>query len=301
MYDVQIIRDSLSPQEKRLTTFQLSYPRFVHAELMTHRLFSRNASSSRAIPVKRMIEMVRQDPAMPIHFGKNKPGMQAEEEVDDIALKIASNVWKSAAEEACHKAEQLRRLGVHKQVVNRILEPFQWIKVVVTSSEPGLANWWWLRDHPDAQPEIQKLARMMREEYDANEPQMIYPGQWHLPYIDEDDECAARGHCADEETALEIMRKMSAARCARVSYMKHDGQKPTIEDDLKLYDRLAGSQPIHASPLEHIATPDSLTNPGPFFNGQWAHPLHHGNFEGWRQWRKMIPGEACRIIPKLSN
>ena len=157
--EVKILADSISPQGKRITTFQLKYWRGIHAELLTHRVFSRNASSSRAIPVAKMIEQVRQDPAMPIHWGANQSGMQAHKELQGEDRRKAMEQWFTAAEMASDIAEEMTKIGLHKQVANRILEPFQYISVVLTATD--FDNWFELRDHEDAQPEIRELAREM--------------------------------------------------------------------------------------------------------------------------------------------
>lgn len=273
----KIIEDSISIEGKRITTFQLLYPRFIHAELMTHRVFSRNASSSRAIPVKKMIQMVREEPAMPIHWGKNQPGMQAKEEIQRVGA--AQDIWLRAARNAANIAEELHQIGLHKQVANRILEPFQHISVVLTSTE--FDNWFELRAHPDAQPEIQYLAKEMqlRREYSA--PKILEVGEWHLPYVTEDER-------NDQffKANPELLRQVSAARCCRVSYLKHDGSAASISDDLALCEKLVGAKPLHASPFEHQATPDKLAYEasGP----EWKNPKLHGNFTGWIQYRKQI-------------
>lgn len=280
MITAKIIEDSFSPEGKRLTTFQLVYPRFIHAELMTHRVFSRNASSSRAIPVAKMIDMVRNQPACPIHWGKNQPGMQANEQLTGYELKEANALWIRAANEAANIAELMMGHGLHKQVANRILEPFQHINVVLTATE--FDNWFELRAHPDAQPEIHELAIRMFEEMGANlkHARTLKEGEWHLPYVTEDERNDK--FFLDPENAT-LLRKISAARCCRVSYLKHDGSAASIADDLALCDRLAGARPIHASPFEHQATPDTLKH-----GLVYAAPHLHGNFVGWIQHRKLI-------------
>jgi len=248
-----------------LATMQLCYPRFIHAEFMTHRVFSRNASSSRAIPVAKMIEQVRTDPAMPIHWGKNQPGMQAKEEMEGQELETMMRAWQQAAREAAATAEFMEKRGLHKQVANRILEPFQYMHVIVTATE--WENFFALRAHPDAQPEIFVLAKVMQAAIDQSTPRWIDPDEWHLPYV-----------LAEERLSLptELLLKLSAARCARVSYLTHDGQKPDIDKDLALYDRLVGGVPLHASPIEHQATPMATGD-------MWS-----GNFRGWMQHRQLV-------------
>jgi hypothetical protein len=262
-----------------LTTLQLMYPRFIHAEFMTHRMFSRNASSSRAIPVAKMIKQVRDNPAMPIHWGANEPGMKARQELADTSGAIAA--WRIAAQRAADDAEGMKALGLHKQVANRVLEPFQLMHVIVTATEWG--NFLKLRNHPDAQPEIQRLAEVMQvalvEAAPIARPSSGSPiavdqhaWSWHLPYISEGERNLYR---------LEVLLKASTARCARVSYMNHDGSAPLISKDIGLHDMLVAGEPVHASPTEHQAM--SADNRGLY-----------KNFRGWRQYREVVEGTAWR-------
>lgn len=269
MITAKVIEDSVSDDGIRLTTLQLCYPRFIHSEFMTHRVFSRSASSSRAIPVKKMIEQVRTNPAMPVHWGKNQPGMQAHEQLTGKSLELVISEWGMAAKCAADIAEMLTELGLHKQVANRILEPFQHIHVVVTATEWD--NFFNLRCHPDAQPEMRVLAETMRDAMGASLPKSVGEGQWHLPYVSEEER-------ADESLKHGDVLKLSTARCARVSYMKHDGTKPNIEEDIALHDKLVGSVPLHASPAEHSATPMPE-----YLDNRWS-----GNFHGWIQYRKTL-------------
>ena len=274
----KIIQDSISSNNIRLTTFQLRYPRFIHGEFMTHRLFSRNASSSRAIPVKRLISDIIEDTAMPIHWGKNQPGMQANEEhYDPIDIDGESfsreDSWLKARDAAIDIATKFMNAGYHKQIVNRILEPFSHISVVCTATE--FNNFFALRSHKDAQPEIKLLSDLMQEERNNNVPCFLNDGDWHLPYI-----------LANEiSLPLDIRRKISVARCARVSYLKHDGTIPDINKDIELHDMLAVAVPLHASPAEHQATPDVWQN------DRWTNPDKHGNLRGYIQYRKTLPFE----------
>lgn len=291
----KIIADSIAPTGIRLTTLELRYQRFIHAEFMTHRVFERNASSSRAIPVERLIQDVLDDPAMPIHWGSNKPGMQAGAELDRRARELAIETWMRARDQAVTQARQLAAIGAHKQIVNRLLEPFAHINVVVTATD--WANFFALRDHPDAQPEIAELARQMRTVMQGSTPRKLEYGEWHLPYVDDEDWNAAGYHVGHlsgyvGEEVVELLRKVSAARCARVSYKTHEGKRPTIEADLALYERLVGGDVVHATPTGHQAAPDyKVWVP---FGTEWAQPLAHGPFRGWIQHRKLIPNEAVR-------
>ena len=260
----KVVADSVNTYDQRITTLELQYPRFIHSEFLTHRVFSRSAASSRAIPVAKMIEQVRRDPAMPIHWGQNQPGMQAKVEVQHKLH--AEDLWRQAARKAADQAEELAAIGLHKQVVNRVLEPFQLMRAIATSTTWD--NFFDLRAHEDAQPEIHALAVAMLDAFADSQPvKRITQDDWHLPYI------------TDRERAIlnpTLLPKLSTARCARVSYLTHDGQTPDIDKDLELFERLVGSTPIHASPSEHQAYPSLFAD------------QQSGNFTGWVQHRKLI-------------
>lgn len=292
--EAKIIEDSIAPNGKRLITYQLMYPRFIHAEAKTHRVvtiddamvdfmrevsvmdckdLSRNASSSRAIPVMKMIERTMADPAFFVHIGKNEPGMQANEEVSpEIAEKFKSE-WISLGQiVASYVGRWATEYGIHKQVANRALEAWQHIHVIATMTEDH--NFFELRDHDDAQPEIRELAKKMRAAKDASTPVLrpfdrLSAKAWHLPYV-----TAAEREQYDDQP--ELLAKLSAARCARVSYLTHMGLPPTIAEDLMLYERLVGGVPLHASPIEHQAYPLRLATQS------------SRNFMGWRQNREIV-------------
>ena len=288
-----VIEDSVSEEGIRLTTMLLRYPRFIHAEVMTHRVFSRNASSSRAIPVERMINDILKDTAIPLIWTKNQPGMQGYEECNesisydsDESMDFVEftqqwecyreQAWNNARDAAIASAYAFHRAGYHKQIINRLLEPFMHINVLVTATD--WENFFALRAHEAAEPHIQMLARIMQSNMEVSKPKLLHHGEWHLPFVGESDE--------DLDTRI----KMSVARCARTSYLTHDGRKPNRDEDIALYDRLVGSEPLHASPAEHQATPDRL-----LFNDpkhlMWDHPTLHGNFRGWKQYRKTLLNE----------
>lgn len=277
-----VIADSISPQEIRLTTFQLRYAKFIHGEFMTHRVFSRNASSSRAIPVERLIKDVMDDPVIPTWWGKNQPGMQAAEELseDDKADAIAN--WLHARNDAVDHARYLHKIGAHKQIVNRIIEPWCHINVVCTATD--YKNFFSLRRHVGAQPEMRALADAMYSARERSTPMLLRPGDWHLPYVQ-------RGEIISDRLPVDTLIKICVARCARVSYMTHDNQRPQIDEDLKLYDRLVGSQPLHASPAEHQATPDEWQRATTFHQAGWKRPKEHGNLRGYIQYRKTLTDE----------
>lgn len=283
MISAKIVADSIGPNGIRLTTFVLTYPRFIHAEFMTHRVLSRNASSSRAIPVKKQIQMVVSEPVIPLAFTKNKAGMQGGEALSGDMHDQAVKIWLEARDAMAKYAGMLADLEVHKQYANRLLEPFANITVVATATDWD--NFFALRCHYMAQPEINALADQMYGQYTLNKPDQLKEGEWHLPFVDISDKLGYFGVNPEEivltqDQMKENLIKMSVARCARVSYLNHEGKSPSFEEDAKLYDRLLGSAPIHASPAEHQAKamPERITS-------------YSGNLRGWAQYRKMLRGE----------
>jgi len=227
----------------------LKYPRFIHAEFMTHRMLSKNAGSSRAVPAAKMIAQVREEPAFFVWVGKNQAGMQAQEEVDTDIKEQFYKEWKELAGKVTKYVERWSTdYGIHKQNVNRVLEPFLYMNVVVTGTEWD--NFFLLRDHEDAQPEIRDLAQTMKQAYQhskaryVTERHMKDPRDWHLPYVTMEERKTGEMH---------NLLAMSAARCARVSYLTHNKENPKAEEDWSLYKRLVESEPRHSSPLEHQA------------------------------------------------
>lgn len=281
--EAEVICDAEAPCGIRLTTLRLRYPRFIHAELMTHRVFSRNARSSRAIPTARLIEEVENDPVVPIEFGRNRKGMQASDPLIEEEADAARNTWLKARDEAVYHAKMMAGL-VHKQHVNRLLEPFAHIDVLVTSTD--WMNWFVLRDHEDAQPEIRELAQAMARAMGESGPVPLGDGDWHLPYIEDRDEEAVVDLFANgtleypmtEATLFVALAKVSAARCRRISYKPFDGSKASAEADLARFDEMVKARPMHASPMEHqaMATGDPK--------------VRSGNFRGWIQFRQCLAG-----------
>ena len=305
---------------KEIITWELIYPRFIHAELMTHRMFSRNAASSRAIPVTKMIEQVRENPATPVHWGKNQPGMQAKEEFEGFAKRQVMGEWYAAGSAAAHRAEALEKCGAHKQIVNRLLEPFQWMKTVVTATE--YENFFWLRNHADAQPEIKRLAEVMLEALETSEPFILGPGEWHTPYhgngywIPWETVRSTDGSYVVDQLGFTLQQALaiSSSCCAQVSYRKLDD---SLEKALDIYARLVESEPVHASPFEHQATPMKYTNSFDHFwsyqnmdpslitqeHTEWEDGITHcdrdgdfwsGNFMGWIQHRQLIQNNVVK-------
>lgn len=286
MIKAKVIADSMTPNKVRLVTLQLCYPRFIHSELMTHRVFSRNAASSRAIPIQKMIEQVSLNPAKPVFWGKNQSGMQAKEELEYYEpyecwpsqesgepefqyspREQAQLIWEDAAQSAINHVKQLMALGLHKQIANRLLEPWQEMQTIVTSTEWD--NFYALRRHPDAQPEIKVLADQMYEAMQQSTPKELLHGQWHLPYVDDASIIFGGGLTA----TLAELKKWSTARCARVSYLTHDKENPDPVKDEDLHDKLLQSG--HFSPFEHIATPGE-----PY--------KMYANFREWRSYRHQL-------------
>lgn len=287
MVEVEIILDSLNMATgDRITTIRVCYPRIIHAELITHRLLfvdqtadlatlygaydediphglSKNAASSRAVPVTKMLERTQNYPWIPI-FRTAQKGMTSGQPVDDATQAKALEVWQRMMDCCAQGVSELAALGIEKGIANRALEWFSHIEVLLTATEWN--NFFLLRDHPAAMVEIRDLARAIRKEMDASQPQTLYPGEWHLPYICD---------CVNDEFAPH-----SAARCARVSYRSLATGKPsTYGEDMLLFDKLAGDDPKHLSPLEHPAM--ALLN-------------HErcGNLVGWRSLRKDMFGEV---------
>ena len=305
---VKIIADSISSVNgKRLTTFEIQYPRVIHSELMTHRMLSKNCASSRAIPVQKVIDMVRENPATPIYWGKNQPGMQAKEELTGVALYEVEEMWEEAALEAVRYAEMMSEEGAHKQIVNRILEPFQWMKTVITGTE--WENFFYLRNHEAAQPEIAHLAKLMEEEYRDNVPTTLNPGDWHLPYYHEgywkfegwntdNKPCSYWGESLEDAIAI------SVSCCAQTSYRTTDD---SLEKAQKVLNRLnldgKSDDPAHASPAEHQGTPidvEAAENLARECDG-WMDGVtsYHkelgfmsGNLAGFIQYRQLIKGHT---------
>lgn len=278
----RIILDSMHPEfDYRVTTFEVTFHRFVLAEMNTHRKFSKNSASSRAIPVKKQIQRVRESPAFPLSWPKEMSGMQGGEEFNADSVETLQLIWKILADKAADIAEFLMAFGLHKSVTNRLLEPFMWHTAIISSTEWD--NFWGLRCNPLAQPEIRAVAEMMKKVYTSSVPRNLQYGEWHLPMVtgyDWNDIKAEFG-----EKSLEVAQKASVARCARVSYLTHDTNKRDLIKDIALADKLAHpeSGPMHASPFEHVCTPAT--------GEEMAFGHVRGNFTGWHQLRHKVEDE----------
>lgn len=275
-FSAKVLADSVNVCGNRLTTWEVTYPRIIHSEMLRHRIMSRNAASSRAVPIERFIGAVIETPFIPLHIGAAQGGMQAFNEVDETTRKMLVNDIADCRFGMTALAEYLSKRGVHKQVANRYLEPFLFITEIISTT--SFRHFELLRDHPMAEPHIQIVARMMSQTRSESIPELLQVGQWHLPLIYEE----------DKHLSLEDQKKVSVARCARVSYVRQNEIKD-YADDFALHDRLVGSDPKHASPTEHQATPE-VKNLGALGDPLWV-PLKSGNFLGWKQYRKEIIGE----------
>ncbi len=270
-FKATILADSISSRGHRVTTMEIVFPRIVLSEFNTHRMLSRNTASSRAIPVDKQIERVMSEPFIPHYWGAREAGMQATSEIDEADIEQAKKEWLAARDDAVRHAKALLALNVHKQLTNRIFEPFMWHTAVVSGTE--WSNFFSLRNNKEAQPEIHAIAELMQAACESSDPTPLGPDDWHLPLIQPEEYDGMFEH-------TEEARKIAAARCARVSYLTHDGRRDQAAD-LALYERLTSSG--HMSPLEHVARPLSDAE---FAENEWR-----GNFHGWMQLRKLIPYE----------
>ena len=284
-----VVQDSIA-NGVRITTLELEYPRFIHAEVLTHRQFSRNSASSRAVPVDDMLQLVSANPAEPVFWGRAQSGMQAREEVEDP--QVAVTYWNAARYSALDYAETLKGLGLHKQIVNRVTEPFQMIRVVLTATE--WSNFFELRDHEDAQPEIQALARAMGKAFLESKPMQLNAGDWHVPYVTRHQDAAGQVFYGDD-TVLDraSARLISASCCAQVSYRLQDR---SLEKAERIAKRLLQARPWHASPFEHQATP---MRSGSFLDIERGvthmdtlNTLWSANFRKWIQHRQLLEQAA---------
>jgi thymidylate synthase ThyX len=264
MIKAEVVADSVSPRGHRLTTFECVFHRFILPEVNTYRMFSRSASSSRAIPLVKRIEEVRTKPAMPVEWGRNQMGMVAAELLDDATVEECEAVWLEAAAAAADYADYLGTKKVHKQLAARILEPFLWQTMVISSTD--FSNMFNQRIHPDAQPEFRVLAIRMKEALDNSKPELVNYNEWHLPFITDEER---------SQLSLDDQQKVSVARVARTSYGSHG--EFNARKDIDLFLRLTEADPPHWAPMEMIATPAETALSG-----------LAGNFTGWQQLRHTI-------------
>lgn len=296
MISAEILKHSSSWIGKDIVTYKLTYPRYIHGELMTHRVFSKNAGGSRAITIGRLIKRVQDSPATPI-WTLNQKGMQGPPILEEAKLRTAQERWLEARDAVINQAEEMSHIGIHKQNVNRMLEPWMHMEIVLTGTD--FDNWFKLRDHPDAQPEIQELAQKMRESLNKSIPQYLDKGMWHIPFEEgiEFEETYPFDGEQNRQNLLDKL-KISVARCARVSYFNFDGGQDKNKD-IELYEKLIVSEPLHASPAEHQARvphPYELKDmeviwhftQDPEEHWEQKRGKYFSNLTGWVQLRKVI-------------
>jgi len=293
----KIITHSISPDNVELITYEIVLPKVLLAEFNTHRMLSKNLSSSRAIPTKAFIEV---DSFEPLYYGKNQAGMvAADERLVDEDLQHAQQTWKFAIDECKNASSYLATLGLHKQWANRPNDWHTMARGIASGTEWD--NFFYLRNHDDAQPEIHELARLMLEAKNASTPFMLHPGEWHLPYIElfKYKETKELGYFTDKDGApniltLEDAKKISVSCCAQVSYRKQDDSLEKAERVYAMLNIGSTTKPNHSSPLEHLATPMRLLRGK---TGAWEDGVTHmdrrgilwsANFQGWVQYRKLI-------------
>ena len=290
----KVIAKSVSPSLIEIATIEIEYPRFILAELNTHRMLSKNSASSRAIPIRKVHEYIRNSPAIPVEWGKNQAGMSARELLSKEEAAAAKEIWLNGIDSAIfHSLVLAEQYNVHKQIANRITEPWMTMKSVVTAT--NWLNFFELRAHPDAQPEFRELAYAIKDELDATTPQKLEEGEWHVPYVQTDRNKDGVLEYYDQFgklLSLEDAKTISASCCAQVSYRKNDD---TLEKAKQVFDRLM-STPMHASPIEHQATPmvnASLKDPGVTHLTK-SGDLYSANFRGWIQNRQLYANESVK-------
>lgn len=266
--NAKVLAHSINKFGNEIITFEVTYPRIIIAEVNTHRMLSRSTASSRAIPVRKMIEKVKNNPFVPSWIGASQPGMQAAEELVGESEERFLQEWKIGASIMSMLADTFERIGVHKQITNRILEPWLYVKSIITATD--IDNLYKLRCHKDAQPEFMVLAFKMLAAHCQSVP---LRSDLHIPFGDQMEHGLTEG-----ERIL-----VACARCARISYENHDGKRD-VADDLRLAESLIKAG--HMSPFEHVAK---------------AHinDTYVGNFRGWVQHRKYIVNENIKSIDRL--
>lgn len=296
----RIVADSIAPSGKRLTTFEFEYNRWILAELNTHRAISKNSASSRAVPFERMLELITESSAMPVHWGVNQGGMTAKEELSKADIKKAKKLWISTRNSVIKYTKKLYELNLHKQVINRLSEPYSMMKTVASGTNWN--NLLWLRDDEDAQPEFRELAVCIRQCLETSVPVKLYGGEWHLPYIKtvRVNDTLIYLDSDDKELTLEEAQQISASCCAQVSYRRLNETK---EKAIEIFGKLFSGRKPHMSPTEHQGTPllYGYYKNSPFEPDTWEDgvthvdkysDLHSGNFTGWIQYRQTLPNNV---------
>ena len=295
-YKAEVILKSVGPNNIELMTVFARYPRMVHADIMTHRMFSRNAKSSRAKPIRQYVKEVWSDPAEPAYWGAARKGMQAGAE--EIRFKGAAQLlWRSLRAVELGGALLFDKMGLHKQVPNRRLESDLYIDTLITGTRPAWSNFYALRSgvfDGAADPSLQVIARMIARADRDTPAQKLKAGEWHLPYVSKEDRDSIISKYPQcdafiNQFAVNELCRVSAARCARLSYFSFNtGKKSTVEEDLVLFEKLINSGLPHASALEHQAEALHEMDDPDFDLDVYR---EGGNLVGWRQFRKTLPNE----------
>lgn len=302
----RIIADSIAPNNKRMTTFEWEYNRWILAEVNTHRVVSKNSASSRAVPFEKMLELIMATPAMPVHWGMNQGGMMAREELSKKDITKSKKIWIAARNSVVKYTKKLHAVNLHKQVINRLGEPWQMMKTVASGTDWD--NLLWLRDDEESQPEFRELAACVRQCLDASTPQQLFEGEWHLPYITTVRDCSSTDYykCVlkyydsdGSELTLDEAKQISASCSAQVSYRRLNETKSKA---IEIFGKLISGRKLHASPTEHQATPIVSTSKNiPWDFSTWEEgithvdrggALHSGNLSGWIQYRQTLPNNV---------
>ena len=285
----KVIADSISEHGVRVMTLQVRFHRFILPQVLTHRVFSRNTASNRAVNVEKMIENVRSNPAVPVAWGRDQRGMVAKAEIRD--KEQAEKHWLYSADMATRYADVLAKMKVHKQITNRITIPYQYVTMLITATE--WSNFFELRTADDPQPEVIHLAKAMQKAMDRSEPETLSEGQWHLPYIPKVDADGNPSYYDFEDGKRAA--KLSMGPCARVSYENHDKTDRDEAKDLAFADRLISSK--HWSPAEHQCSPMAAPTAELAHRLGWDDGTTHqdrqgnmwsGNLRGWVQFRQLL-------------
>lgn len=313
-YRAEVVADSVSPQGKRVTTLEAEMPRIVLAEFNTHRMFSRNSASSRAIPVHKQIEKLLVEPFIPERFGINQKGMQSYAWLDGLARDEALRIWLRGRDRAVTTAFELI-LGEERASDMFKYSPTAGEYATIDQLEAGFeaAKKLIIKELDKEDPADVEILNVHKQLANRG----LEPYMWHTVIvtatewenfmalrIDEHAQAEIRKPAElmlaamksstpealdygqwhvpfvqpDEKQELdtETKIKISCARCARTSYLTHRGVRDYGED-LTMYGRLAG--PGHMSPMEHSCRPNEEGEP------------QKGNLLGWHQHRADLPHE----------
>lgn len=287
MIKAKIVQDSSLPTGERLLTFSVMYGRLIHSELLRHRAASHSVKSSRAIPTHKYRAEVMENIYVPVKFGTKKKGMQAGEPTF-LTKFYGEKIWKLSSKFACFFHWMMEKFGIHKEVANRVLEPYVWVEETITVEADALKEIANLRVHDDAQEDVRRIVEEMVYEMDRSTPVELNQGQWHVPYVvrrQVENEMIYTDNNGNKLT-LDQAIVCSAARCARSSYANHDNSMSSYDKDIGLAKQLVGSEPMHLSPFEHQARP---------FTDDTEKSQYSSNFRNFFQQRKAIENSLWHL------